>query len=104
MFSAIRKAVLSALIGIGTLAAVSVTAQADGVYLNFGRQGDPRVGVYGGDRDRGFRHYRRHSDHDRGWERNHNRGRDRDRGRDHNPDRDYDRQRDRDHERYRDRD
>jgi len=51
MFSKLKTAMLSAVIGLGTLAAVP--AQADGLYLNFGGHG-PRVGVDVGDRD-GYR-------------------------------------------------
>lgn len=52
MFSTIRTAALSALVGLGTLAAVP--AHADSIYLGFGNNNDPRVGVYTGDDD-GYR-------------------------------------------------
>lgn len=69
MFNTIRIAALSALVGLGALAAVPATAQADGMYLNFG-QGEPRVGVYVGDsnRGRGWDDDRR-GYHDRRWDR-----------------------------------
>jgi hypothetical protein len=51
MFNTIRTATLSALIGLGTLAAIP--AHADSIYLGFGNNNDPRVGVYSGD-DNGF--------------------------------------------------
>lgn len=55
MLSKIKTAVLSALIGIGALAAVPATASADGLYLNFG--GDsPRLGIQAS--DHGNRHWR----------------------------------------------
>ena len=42
MFNTIKTAALSALIGLGALAAMPATAQADGLYLNFGgRQDSP---------------------------------------------------------------
>ncbi|WP_018428823.1 hypothetical protein [Hoeflea sp. 108] len=44
-------AALSALIGLGTLAAIPASAQADGLYLNLG-QGEPRVGVFVQDNNR----------------------------------------------------
>lgn len=58
MFRKIKIAALSAFLGLGTLAAMPATAQADGIYFSFG-QGGPRVGVY----DSGYshRHYRRHA-------------------------------------------
>jgi hypothetical protein len=67
MLNAIKTMALSALIGFGALAAVPAAAQADGIYLNFGRQSDHRVGVYAGDRGDGVRHVRR--DRDRHWDR-----------------------------------
>jgi len=48
MLNTIKTMALSALIGFGALAAVPVAAQADGIYLNFGRQNDHRVGVTDG--------------------------------------------------------
>lgn len=45
MFNKIKTATISALVGLGTLAAIPASAQADGLYLNLG-QGEPRVGVY----------------------------------------------------------
>ena len=53
MFNTIKTAALSALIGLGTLAA-DPAAQADSIYLGFGNNNDPRVGVYVGDDDDGY--------------------------------------------------
>lgn len=61
MFNTIKTLALSAMIGLGGLAAMPAAAQADGLYLNFGDRGDSRFGVYVGDRD--ARHVRR----DRNW-------------------------------------
>jgi hypothetical protein len=62
MFNKLRTAVLSAVVGLGALAAMP--AHADGLYLNFGGSG-PGAGFYVGD---GPRHHRdrewRHSRHD----------------------------------------
>lgn len=66
MLNTVKTMALSALIGFGALAAVPVAAQADGIYLNFGRQNDHRVGVYDGDRG-GVRYV--HRDRDRRWDR-----------------------------------
>ena len=61
MFNTIKTLALSAMIGLGGLAAMPAAAQADGIYLNFGKN-DARFGVYVGDRDtrhwRGGRHFR----------------------------------------------
>ncbi|RVB08442.1 hypothetical protein EN918_37090, partial [Mesorhizobium sp. M7A.F.Ca.CA.004.05.1.1] len=54
MFNTIKTAALSALVGLGTLAAVP--AHADSLYLGFGNNNDPRFGVYTG--DDGYRHRR----------------------------------------------
>ncbi|RUV66638.1 MAG: hypothetical protein EOR30_15145 [Mesorhizobium sp.] len=62
MFNAIKTAALSALIGLGTLAAIPATAQADSIYLGFGNNDDPRVGVYTGDDDYFYRERRRERD------------------------------------------
>ena len=52
MFKTLKTAALSALIALGTLAAIPATsAQAEGLYLNFGQNGDARLGVYVGDDD-----------------------------------------------------
>ncbi|MEW9804662.1 hypothetical protein [Mesorhizobium marinum] len=63
MFAKLKTAALSALIGLGTLAAVPATAQADDLYLNYG--GGVGVGVQFGDYDRvdyrrDYRYDRRH--------------------------------------------
>ncbi|RWC57311.1 hypothetical protein [Mesorhizobium sp.] len=63
MFSTIKTAALSALVGLGTLAAIP--AHADSLYLGFGNNNDPRFGVYSG--DDGYR-YRRDERRD-GWRR-----------------------------------
>ncbi len=44
MLNKIKTAILSAIVGLGTLAAVPATANADGLYLNFGGDG-PRLGI-----------------------------------------------------------
>lgn len=49
MLKMIKTAVLSALIGLGGLAAIPATAQADGLYLNF-NGGGAGVGLHIGDR------------------------------------------------------
>lgn len=72
MFNTIKTAALSALVGLGTLGAMPA-AHADGLYLGFGNNQDPRFGVYTGDDD-GFYRRRHHSDdgewrEDRGWRR-----------------------------------
>lgn len=63
MFNTIKTATLSALIGLGTLAAVP--AHADSIYLGFGNDSEPRVGVYNGDDDG----YRPEPPRDRDWRR-----------------------------------
>jgi hypothetical protein len=64
MFNTIRTAALSALVGLGALAAIP--AHADSLYLGFGDRHDPRFGVYSGDdEDYGRRDWRR--DRDRDW-------------------------------------
>lgn len=63
MFNALKTAALSALIGLGALAAVPAVAQADGLYLNFGHSG-PRFGVYDGGREH-VRDWRRERNHRR---------------------------------------
>lgn len=89
MFNMLKTAMLSAMIGLGGLAAIPAPAQADGIYLNFGGGDDGRLGVFvrdGRDDDRWERHDRgdrwdrhdrrdrwdRHDRRDR-WERRHNR-------------------------------
>ena len=47
MYTKIKTAALSALVGLGTLAAIP--AHADSLYLGFGNNQDPRFGVYAGD-------------------------------------------------------
>lgn len=54
MFNTIKTVAVSALVGLGTLAAIP--AHADNLYLGFGNNQDPRVGVYVG--DDGYRHRR----------------------------------------------
>jgi hypothetical protein len=68
MLKTLKTAALSALIGLGALAAVPAVAQADGLYLNFGHSG-PRFGVYDGGRER-VRDWRHDRDRrDRDWRR-----------------------------------
>jgi hypothetical protein len=64
MFNKIRTAALSALVGLGTLAAIP--AHADSIYLGFGNNNDPRFGVYTGDDDNYYRR-REHRRDDRDW-------------------------------------
>lgn len=59
MFRRIKIAVLSAVLGLGTLAAAPATAQADGIYFSFGSQG-ASAGIHVGNRDR---HHRAHRPH-----------------------------------------
>lgn len=61
MFKFFKIAALSAFVGLGALAAVPATAQAQsgGVYLGFGNQG-PTLGIQFDDRGR-------HDMRDRGW-------------------------------------
>lgn len=63
MFRKIRIAALSALLGLGTLAAPA-TARADGIYFSFGHKG-PSAGVYIGKEryHRPRRHHRWHGRH-----------------------------------------
>ncbi|MEQ1950097.1 hypothetical protein [Mesorhizobium sp. CN2-181] len=49
MLKTIRTAILSAVVGLTALTGMAATAQADGLYLNFGDRADTRVGVYAGD-------------------------------------------------------
>jgi hypothetical protein len=65
MFGTLKTLALSAMIGLGGLAAMPAAAQADNLYLNLGG-GDARFGVYVGDRD--GRHHR-WDRHDRRWDR-----------------------------------
>ncbi len=48
MFKTIKTAVLSAVVGLTTLTGMAASAQAEGLYLNYGSRYDPRVGVYVG--------------------------------------------------------
>ncbi|WP_315924209.1 hypothetical protein [Mesorhizobium sp. SP-1A] len=84
MFKTIRTAALSALVGLGALAAIPAVAQADGIYLNYGTRPDTRLGVYVGDRD--ARDWGRDRDA-RGWGRDRDRYGDRDWRRSCSPDR-----------------
>lgn len=80
MFNMLKTAVLSAMIGLGGLAAMPASAQADGVYLNLGSGGDARFGVFVRDGDRDDRgrwerrdRWDRHDRRDDRWERRHHR-------------------------------
>ena len=80
MFNMLKTVVLSAMIGLGGLAAMPASAQADGIYLNFGGGDDGRLGVFVRDgrhddrRERWERHDRRDRHHRRDrWERHDNR-------------------------------
>ncbi|MDQ6436413.1 hypothetical protein RB623_20375 [Mesorhizobium sp. LHD-90] len=66
MFKLIRTAALSAAVGLTALTGMAATAQADGLYLNFGGRNDTRVGVYVG--EDGPRHVGQRWDRDR-WDR-----------------------------------
>jgi hypothetical protein len=73
MFKTLKTVGLSALIALGTLAAIPATsAQAEGLYLNFGGD-DARFGVYVGDDDRRWHRRDRYDRYDRRdrWERRH---------------------------------
>jgi hypothetical protein len=61
MFSKLKTAALSAMIGLGAIAAMPAAAQAEGLYLNFGGgHQSAGVGVYLGDEDRvDYRHHNR---------------------------------------------
>ncbi len=56
MFGKLKTAALSAIVGLGTLAAIPSAAQADGLYLNFGGHNQVGVGVQFGAPDSA--HYR----------------------------------------------
>ena len=63
MINKFRTAALSALIGLGALAAMPSAAQADGLYLNYGGNGSVGVGIHIGDHDRvDYRKRHRHDD------------------------------------------
>ena len=50
MFSKLKTAAISAMIGLGAIAAMPAAAQAEGLYLNFGGgHHNPGVGLYYGD-------------------------------------------------------
>ncbi|WP_214473781.1 hypothetical protein [Mesorhizobium sp. dw_380] len=63
MFNTVKTAALSALVGLGTLAAIP--AHADSLYLGFGNNNDPRFGVYSG--DDGYRRDYRHDERRDDW-------------------------------------
>ena len=63
MISKFRTAALSALIGLGALAAMPTAAQADGLYLNYGGHGGVGVGIHIGDHDRVDYRQRHRRDH-----------------------------------------
>lgn len=70
MFNPIKTTALSVMLGLGALAALPAAAQADGLYLNFGDRGGPRVGVYEGDSGRvDYRRDRGRYDDDRRFQR-----------------------------------
>lgn len=69
MITKLKTAALSALIGLGAITAVPATAQAEGVYLNYGsgHHSGVGIGVQIGDYDRyDYRDYRRDRHHFRG--------------------------------------
>ena len=59
MLTKLKTAALSALIGLGTLAAIPATAQAEGLYLNYGsgHHSGVGIGVQIGDYDRAMADY-----------------------------------------------
>jgi hypothetical protein len=60
MLTKLRNAALSALIGFGAIATMPATAQAEGVYLNYGTH-SAGIGIQVGDYGRHhYRHDRRH--------------------------------------------
>jgi hypothetical protein len=67
MFNTIKTVALSALVGLGTLAAIP--AHADSLYLGFGNNNDPRFGVYTGDDDGYYRRYYRRDHRRDEWRR-----------------------------------
>lgn len=61
MFTKLKIAALSAMVGLGAIAAVPATAQAEGLYLNYGSHNGVGIGVQVGDYGRHhYRHDRRH--------------------------------------------
>ena len=64
MFKFAKTAVLSAMLGLGGIAAVPAEGQAQGLYLDFGNGGypGPRGGIYFGDSGRGWERPHRHWD------------------------------------------
>ena len=67
MFNTIKRVALSALVGLGTLAAIP--AHADSLYLGFGNNNDPRFGVYTGDDDGYYRRDHRRDERRDNWRR-----------------------------------
>ena len=60
MFRTLKTLTLSAMIGLGGIAAMPAAAQADGLYLNLG-DNDAGFGIYVGERERVHRRWDRHS-------------------------------------------
>lgn len=58
MFSTLKTAALSAMIGLGAIVALPAAAQADSLYLNFGGHHGAGVGFHIGDND-GYRYRHR---------------------------------------------
>ncbi|KFB09638.1 hypothetical protein [Nitratireductor basaltis] len=54
MFRKLQIAALTAVMGLGSIAAMPTAAQADGIYFSFGSDGS-RAGVYVGERGRHYR-------------------------------------------------
>lgn len=76
MLTKLKTAALSAMIGLGAIAAVPATAQAEGLYLNYGtgHRSGVGIGVQFGDYDRyddryDYRDYRHDWRHDRRYNR-----------------------------------
>lgn len=63
MITKLKTVALSALIGLGAIAAVPATAQAEGLYLNYGNGHGAGIGVQFGDYDRyDYREHGRRND------------------------------------------
>lgn len=62
MLHILKTAALSAMIGLGAVAAIPVTAQAQSIYLNMGDRDAPRVGVQFGRDSADYRRYDRRDD------------------------------------------
>lgn len=75
MFKILKTAMLSAMIGLGGLAAMPANALADGIYLNLGNGGGADLGVHVRDGYRNDDRWERHDRRDRRdrWDRGYER-------------------------------